>query len=210
MLASGEHPSLLKCLPEVWLLPVPKIVGNNNVLHNKLIQCHSYMNDLISGRLLYLRDLLNRCRSLPCFDAHDACICDIKIQDLENVVHSFIIKWSQRIECWSYEMVDEDYVREVNALFEDVADFKETLKGVEKYVQSINRIVEQHFRQLGTAELSVPEEIHNSQFQSPSGYLSWASNTFRECFESAAIFSGVWALFGLGAYFGLCLRNRCS
>lgn len=218
MLASGEHVSPFRHLPDALLLPVPKIVGDDHLLHSQLVQCHSRVNELIAGRLLHLRNLLNRCHGLPCFDAHDTLESDLQMRYLENVVHAFVTKWSQRIARWSYDMAGDEYVREVNSLFEDVADFNGTLSSVEKYVQSASRVLQQYLRQFGMPEPeprpSTAELPHSGLLpSSPTlllllGYLSRIGCKIREFLESAVILGGACALFGLGAYFGLSLQNH--
>lgn len=172
MLAGGEHAPSLKYASETWLLPVPKIVGNDQALHNQLLRCHACVNELIAGRLSRLRDLTAtrtpaRCQvpvagaigavvaPVSC-DAHELLRFDAHLRRLEAVVDVFVAQWTMRVRRWTYEMPEAEYRREANALFETVVRFKESLQSVERQLQSGGRALE---RYLGRLNAQQPQQL---------------------------------------------------
>lgn len=243
MLAGGEHAPSFKYSSETWLLPVPKIVGDNQALHNQLLRCHACVNDLIAGRLSRLRHLMARspvrCHTAAgavgataSCDAHELLRFDAHVRRLENVVDAFVAQWTLRVRRWTYEMPEAEYVREANALFETVVRFKESLQSVERQLQSSGRALE---RYLGRVNAQQPQQALPPPQPPPLLGSAWTPVTLslvrrrptatalwlmarradlvarvNELAKSAAIFGGVWLLFGVGAYFGSYMNDRLS
>lgn len=209
MLACGEHTFVWRRVSNPWLLPVPKIVGENNILHSQLIECHNYVKELISDRLTRCRDLLSRCRTLPCFDARDALEADSQIQHLENVIDMFVTKWSIRVRRWSYSMGEDKYAKEVHQLFDDVTAFKESVLKIEAFVQSLNSTVERYVRSgYVPNEVSLYEELFTEWMSAACEYLSLVSHNMREYLKTAVLFGGVWIIFAIGCWAGLYVKKK--
>lgn len=244
MLAGGEHAPSLKYSPETWLLPVPKIVGDDQALHSQLLRCHGCVNDLIAGRLSRLRRLVARspasCQVAAlgadgACDAHELLRFDALVRRLECVVETFVAQWTARVRRWTYAMPAAEYAREAHALFETVVRFKESLQSVERQLRGGGRALERHAgeRPSGApvALRRPPAPVPLAAALAPLLAGAWSSVALRtapptalrwlaqwrrpggrvpELAKSAAIFGGVWLLFGVGAYFGSCVNDRFS
>lgn len=171
-MAGGEHAPSFKYSSETWLLPVPKIVGDDQALHNQLLRCHACVNELIAGRLSRLRDLMAGRLPVHCqvpaagavgtvgttaaCDAHELLKFDAHLRHLEAIVDAFVAQWTVRMRRWTYEMPEAEYQREANDLFEMVIRFKESLQSIERQLQSGSRAFD---RYLGRLNAQQPQQL---------------------------------------------------
>lgn len=210
MLPCGEHTFVWRRVSNPWLLPVPKIIGENDVLHRQLIECHGYAKDLVSKRSMRCRDHLKRCRSLPCFDASVVLQADLQIQRLENAVDTFVTQWSTRVRSWSHVMSEEEYANEVYRLIDDVASFKETVLKIENYAQSVRGVADRYVRSgYVPDDVSLYEEFFAGWVPAACAYFLWLGRSVREYLKHAALFGAIWTIFAVGWLVGVYLRNNC-
>lgn len=210
MLACGEHTFVWRRVSNPWLLPVPRIIGQNSALHRQLIECHGYAKDLVSKRSLRCRDELRRCRVSPCFDAHAVQEADAQIRRLESAVDEFVTKWSTRVRRWSLNMAEEEYANEARQLLEEAAAFKEIVLKIESYAQSVNSLIERYVRSGYVPEdVSLYEEFLAGWLPAACRHLTAIGQGLRAHLRHAALFGALWTVFAAGCWVGVNGKNSC-
>lgn len=135
-LAAGERVNAKPANCLTWCLPRVITVTQDALLQASYEHRHSIINNIVFKDMLHLRELLIY-RRMAFVEPHKLQKLDQKIRYLDDMVDSFIKKWTYQTNIWSRNATSKEFLGQYAQLTHKIIEFIGNARNVMQYAQGL-------------------------------------------------------------------------